>query len=172
MRLATKDLFRMTAPWEHFEDPCTAVGWSSSEETEEKTLEGVFFGLASSQTCKMNDITIGEAKLCSLYSYGEGDRCRMDVGGPLVCDDVQVGIASKDVTWCDEEYPFVWTRLDEYFDWIERTMGEHNDSQHPKRSQMFKSEVLSEEPSAGRKDRFCWKIVLLIMYHHSYFLIS
>nr|XP_023025720.1 trypsin-like [Leptinotarsa decemlineata] len=54
------------------------------------------------------------------YMHGK-DSCRGDSGGPLICGDVQYGI----VSWgrkCAEDYPGVYIRIDQYLNFIQKTM--------------------------------------------------
>ncbi|XP_023025723.1 trypsin-4-like [Leptinotarsa decemlineata] len=58
--------------------------------------------------------------ICTL-SIGK-DACKGDSGGPLLCDDVQYGIVSWGIS-CDIGFPGVYTRVDKYLKFIEKTMN-------------------------------------------------
>ncbi|KAG5878472.1 hypothetical protein JTB14_015784 [Gonioctena quinquepunctata] len=63
---------------------------------------------------------ISENVLCTLDA--NKDTCQGDSGGPLLCGDVQYGIVSWGLA-CKGGYPGVYTRVDKYLDFIQRTMN-------------------------------------------------
>nr|XP_022920338.1 brachyurin-like isoform X2 [Onthophagus taurus] len=99
------------------------------------------WGITSDDATGISDVLksaesfIMENWLCSLFFFGavrdshicsEGhtsqvSACRGDSGGPIVVDNVQVGLVSFGSGFgCESMWPTVYTRITSYLDWIEK----------------------------------------------------
>ncbi|KAK7814571.1 hypothetical protein U0070_005874 [Myodes glareolus] len=72
---------------------------------------------------------------CAGTEDGSIDACKGDSGGPLVCQDVNDvtyvwGIVSWGENCGKPEFPGVYTRVANYFDWISNYVGRALISQH------------------------------------------
>ncbi|KAF4317692.1 hypothetical protein JM18_008136 [Phytophthora kernoviae] len=100
----------------------TIVGWGLTENrTESNTLLGVNVEIITNAECnKRYDNRITEGMLCAGKGDGK-DSCNGDSGGPLIANNILVGIAS----WgrkCGAR-PGVYTRLTYVMDYINDIMG-------------------------------------------------
>merc|ERR1711971_756197 len=86
--------------------------------------------LVDNPTCNKNyeqvtDIeNIGATQICA--GLGERDSCQGDSGGPMLSSELDngriwsvIGITSFGVKCADSRFPGVYTRVDQYLDWIE-----------------------------------------------------
>ncbi|KAG5891142.1 hypothetical protein JTB14_027267 [Gonioctena quinquepunctata] len=101
------------------------MGFGRTDPTDKKSLSTVL-------NCV--DLTTITHEKCSEF-YGENisknvmctldenkDACQGDSGGPLLCGNVQYGIVSWGIS-CNSGYPGVYTRVDKYLDFIQRSMN-------------------------------------------------
>ncbi|XP_039762812.1 chymotrypsin-1-like [Pararge aegeria] len=74
-----------------------------------------------------------ETQICAISSAGKG-ACHGDSGGPLVREGRQVGIVSWGIP-CAKGKPDVYTKVESYMDWIEKTLHDNNEDHliHQKR---------------------------------------
>ncbi|XP_037686382.1 complement factor I [Choloepus didactylus] len=127
-------------PWSPYlfqpNDRCIVSGWGREKDNE-----------------KVYSLRWGEVKLignCSKYypnryyekemqcagtDDGSIDACKGDSGGPLVCTDVNNvtyvwGIVSWGENCGEKEFPGVYTKVANYFDWISNHVGRSLISQH------------------------------------------
>lgn len=95
-------------------------GWGETEDKVDKgMLLCVQLPVINISHCRYMDNNIIEDKaVCTLSEEGK-DTCRGDSGGPLMCDDTQVGILSYGPQDCGYPCkPAVYTRVDGYLDFI------------------------------------------------------
>lgn len=61
---------------------------------------------------------------CSPFFLGDGivGSCNGDSGGPLLINGTQVGIVSFGASDCSAGMPSVYTRLTEFYDWVNQTI--------------------------------------------------
>lgn len=61
------------------------------------------------------------------YISGNGTvgSCNGDSGGPLLVDGIQVGIVSFGVTDCSAGWPSVYTRVTEFYSWVDTTIADY-----------------------------------------------
>ena len=70
----------------------------------------------------VNNIDIGNTQICA--GFGSFDTCQGDSGGPMLDNELDfgkwavIGITSFGVKCADERFPGVYTRVDQYLDWI------------------------------------------------------
>ncbi|RLN49078.1 hypothetical protein BBJ29_010010 [Phytophthora kernoviae] len=124
----------------------TIVGWGLTENrTESDTLLGVNVEIITNAECnKRYDNRITEGMLCAGKGDGK-DSCNGDSGGPLINNNILVGIAS----WgrkCGAR-PGVYTRLTYVMDYINDIMDGGDGSKFAESSSGSGSSSLSEEGS-------------------------
>jgi secreted trypsin-like serine protease len=100
---------------------CVATGWGLSEidgDFEEILQQGDFTFLSNTD-CEgtWGQGQIGNGHLCG-YGAGQTATCNGDEGGPLVCGDELAGVASWHDEDCSVSWRSVFTRIPEYYDWI------------------------------------------------------
>merc|ERR1712130_796712 len=109
------------------------VGWGSTSTGTGPTsrLRQAPVQMVTQQQCanayrQVSRVTIGATKLCA----GEGtrDTCNGDSGGGLFSRNLGggfavVGVTSFGVECAREDFPGVYTRVDEYLPWIQQNMG-------------------------------------------------
>lgn len=61
------------------------------------------------------------------YLLGNGTvgSCNGDSGGPLLVDGIQVGLVSFGVSDCSAGYPSVYTRVTDFYSWINTTIANY-----------------------------------------------
>ncbi|XP_052740893.1 chymotrypsin-1-like [Bicyclus anynana] len=79
-----------------------------------------------------------ETQICAISTAGKG-ACHGDSGGPLVREGRQVGIVSWGVP-CAKGKPDVYTKVESYMDWIEKTLNDDDEDhvhfiQHKRKKQ-------------------------------------
>ena len=68
-------------------------------------------------------VSIGKTQICA--GFGSKDTCSGDSGGPMLSNELDnglwavIGITSFGVGCADDRFPGVYTRVDEYLQWIE-----------------------------------------------------
>lgn len=109
---------------------CTALGWGREELKGPifPNLREVMLQPIPNQICQImifldrKCYRISDTHMCTFVLGGKKDFCKADSGGPLICDDVQVGIISLNFGCGKEETPSVWTKVDMYENWIQEIM--------------------------------------------------
>ncbi|XP_023025722.1 trypsin [Leptinotarsa decemlineata] len=104
---------------------CLVMGWGVTDIMIQEvsfTLQCLFLPLIKNDKCSQlyKNFTITKNMICT-FSEDEEDACQGDSGGPLICEDKQIGIISWGVD-CAGDYPGVYTKIDRYLDFIEKTM--------------------------------------------------
>ena len=73
---------------------------------------------------QVNNIGIDNSQVCA--GLGDRDSCSGDSGGPMLSSELNngrwsvIGITSFGVKCGDPRFPGVYTRVDQYLDWISR----------------------------------------------------
>jgi len=108
------------------------IGWGStfSGGGPQDTLRQARVPMVSQQECAdaysaISRVTIGATKLCA--GDGRRDTCNGDSGGALLSNNIGgsfavVGVTSFGVDCAREDFPGVYTRVDQYLDWIRQNM--------------------------------------------------
>jgi hypothetical protein len=111
----------------------TVMGWGNLSTTGEQfpdKLNQVQVPLVSNASCKTSYSNLTENMLCAGYTQGGKDSCQGDSGGPLVyqLDGKwhQVGVVSFGQGCAEANYPGVYTRVENYADWITAQMQGSN----------------------------------------------
>ena len=118
-------------PLENLQGRPTIIGWGSTR------FKGPTVGHLRQATVPIEDvascddkykairrITIGNTQLCA--GDGSSDTCQGDSGGAMLSQERDspfwsiIGITSFGVECANERFPGVYTRVDQYLDWIER----------------------------------------------------
>ncbi|XP_056640963.1 transmembrane protease serine 9-like [Diorhabda sublineata] len=104
----------------------TILGWGTTETTSvSNILKKVEVIVLSNDECKStNDaynLVIQDTHLCT-SGMGIKGSCTGDSGGPLIIDDIQIGVVSFGPIDCATGYPSVFTRVSEFNDWITYTI--------------------------------------------------
>lgn len=135
VKLATPSLLKMLPPEKVFTKACQAMGWGFQEENIDVTPPELFttrLTLIDMKECirltKQFFVFEPDKMLCTLDKKSETDVCTGDSGGPLICDDYQVGIVSMGYGCARENSPNLWLRVDAYIDWIHHTILTVNSS--------------------------------------------
>lgn len=68
--------------------------------------------------------------LCACADNPPRDACQGDSGGPLVYENTIVGIVSFGEGCANRTYPGVYTRVSEYYAWIDENLLEVNWYEH------------------------------------------
>ncbi|XP_057659777.1 kallikrein-5 [Diorhabda carinulata] len=102
------------------------LGWGTTETTSvSNILKKVEVIVLSNDECKStNDaynLVIQNTHLCT-SGMGIKGSCTGDSGGPLIIDDIQIGVVSFGPIDCATGYPSVFTRVSEFNDWITYTI--------------------------------------------------
>lgn len=110
----------------------TIIGWGStfSGGGPQNRLREAQVPMVTQQTCAnayaaISRVTIGATKLCA--GDGRRDTCNGDSGGALLSNKIGnryavVGVTSFGVDCAREDFPGVYTRVDQYLDWIRQNM--------------------------------------------------
>jgi len=113
-------------------NPPTIIGWGStfSGGGPQNRLRQAKVPMVTQQQCAnayaaISRVTIGDTKLCA--GDGRRDTCNGDSGGALLSDAIGnsyavVGVTSFGVDCAREDFPGVYTRVDQYLDWIRQNM--------------------------------------------------
>lgn len=112
--------------------PPTIIGWGStfSGGGPQNRLRQANVPMVTQQTCAsayaaISRVTIGATKLCA--GDGRRDTCNGDSGGALLSNVLGnsyavVGVTSFGVDCAREDFPGVYTRVDQYLPWIRQHM--------------------------------------------------
>lgn len=104
---------------------CVFTGWGLKKYPSNdyaNSLKYIKPKIVALSTCRSNlpQYAITNANVCSFDKKGRG-ACTGDVGGPLVCDNVQYGVLSWGVP-CAVGKPDVHTNVTAYQSWIRNTI--------------------------------------------------
>lgn len=132
VQLASKSWFRNNKI-KIFEESCIALGWGREtlDGPLSNDLEEVLLQLVPSQLCQImiylehRCFRITDHHLCTFVTGGR-DFCKADSGGPLLCNDVQVGIVSLNFGCATKNTPSVWAKVDMFENWIRQTIDDDN----------------------------------------------
>ncbi|XP_072042749.1 LOW QUALITY PROTEIN: trypsin-like [Amphiura filiformis] len=113
---------------------CVVTGWGATETTVTKTtLQQVTVPVISTETCNgplwyRGEIT--DNMICAGYAEGGKDSCQGDSGGPMVCQNSAgayelQGIVSWGIGCADARNPGVYTKVNNYIEWISKTIAEN-----------------------------------------------
>ncbi|XP_013804503.2 granzyme A [Apteryx mantelli] len=116
------------------ETSCTVAGWGQTQNKEKKassTLRAVNVTIINRRICNdwkhyNGSPNITENMICAGSKTGGKDSCFGDSGGPLICNNVMVGITSfgKAKKCGVVDGPGIYTRLTkQYVLWIRKTIG-------------------------------------------------
>jgi trypsin len=92
------------------------------EDLQEALLPIVDFDTCNSDTSYEGYLT--ENMFCAGYLDGRKDGCQGDSGGPLIVDNTLVGIVSWGNGCAQENFPGVYTKVQNYASWITETTKE------------------------------------------------
>lgn len=106
---------------------CESMGWGVLGEDVNSTTPGLLvvkLSLIPNDLCveliSNFNLTLNvSTSFCTLDSQGKKGVCFGDSGGPLMCNNYQVGIASGDINCSSKYSPVIWIRVDVYYDWIQ-----------------------------------------------------
>jgi len=110
----------------------TIIGWGSTRSGggPQNRLRQAQVPMVTQQTCAnayaaISRVTIGATKMCA--GDGRRDTCNGDSGGALLSNNIGnvyavVGVTSFGVDCAREDFPGVYTRVDQYLDWIRQNM--------------------------------------------------
>ena len=118
-------------PMDQLQNEPTIIGWGSTgndRPTETKLMQTTV-PIDTVSNCDrkyrpVQNIRIGSTQICA--GFGSRDTCNGDSGGPMLSSELDngrwavIGITSFGVKCADENFPGVYTRVDQYLDWIER----------------------------------------------------
>lgn len=129
------------SPWEFFKgQKCSFTGWGRTLDGRYNSFTSLGLNLGNtdylSNYLRVANVSITDEEFClqankefvnvkyTFCTFGKFSSCIGDSGAPLVCNGYQVGIASVPSV-CPPKItpPNTWTRVDAYYDWIEKTIG-------------------------------------------------
>ncbi|CAH0546523.1 unnamed protein product [Brassicogethes aeneus] len=107
-----------------------SLGWGLTEDKSRSSIDDI------SQVLRFVNVTILDIYSCGEYFNTESKEfinesnfcvsghknkgtCSGDSGGPLMHEDVQIGIVSIGSTFCEMCYPSVFTNIAKFLDWIQ-----------------------------------------------------
>lgn len=101
---------------------CTATGWGRLQYQGKVPvlLQKLETYIVSLEVCTAEFWRVTDAHICTFKAKGAG-MCHGDSGGPLLCNNVQVGIVSFG-NECAYGTPDVFTRVYAHLDWIQKNM--------------------------------------------------
>ncbi|MEY4178173.1 MAG: hypothetical protein RLY70_1747 [Planctomycetota bacterium] len=128
----------------------TVVGWGQTKESGNSSwvLRSVRVPFVSNSDANRADSYNGQVNRNMLAAGAMGkDSCQGDSGGPLFMkndagDLRQVGIVSWGNGCARRNYPGVYTRVANYFDWINNTMSQRSFDAETGRTAMFSNPLL------------------------------
>lgn len=108
-------------------------GGRSADDLQEVTVQYI-----TTNECNDSDSYDGDVDktmMCAGVDGGGKDSCQGDSGGPLFMETngkfTQVGIVSWGVGCAEENYPGVYARISDAFDWIKDTVCNDSSTQYP-----------------------------------------
>ncbi|XP_011880749.1 PREDICTED: trypsin-1-like [Vollenhovia emeryi] len=111
-----------------YTEDCVAIGWGrhipDSSQGSGTHLRHVRIPLISPDKCPMLNVH-KEKQLCAGLPEGGRDACKGDSGGPLLCNGTQVGIVSWGAGCARPNAPGVYSRVDFYLQWLNKTIVEN-----------------------------------------------
>lgn len=97
------------------------TGWGQTDAYNGSSLSTVLLSqeniVISNEECTLVYYDLKSYDICMGTEVGKSP-CVGDYGSPLMVDEVQVGVASQGVMYCIPGYPFVFTRVSSFLDWI------------------------------------------------------
>ncbi|XP_074647650.1 plasminogen-like [Tubulanus polymorphus] len=110
---------------------CYVTGWGLTHGTSfHGNLKQAMVPIVSQATCRQSDYygrAIRQSMLCAGYEMGGHDACKMDSGGPLVCENngiyEQYGIVSFGIGCAEVRKPGIYVRLNLYLGWVKAVMA-------------------------------------------------
>ncbi|XP_018372450.1 PREDICTED: trypsin-2-like [Trachymyrmex cornetzi] len=98
--------------------PCTLSGWgnTSLNGSTSNNMQEIELTVYPQKDCKAAQPKVTDSHICTLTTEGEG-ACYGDFGGPLVANEVQIGIVSFS-TSCAFGFPDIYTRVSSFVTWI------------------------------------------------------
>lgn len=107
--------------------PTEIAGWGNMSITSEDyptNLMEVLVPIVDFDTCNsLYDGGVTSNMICAGYLDGGKDSCQGDSGGPLTVDKTLVGIISWGEGCAQENYPGVYTKVQNYDDWIKQAQA-------------------------------------------------
>ncbi|KAG5897942.1 hypothetical protein JTB14_014055 [Gonioctena quinquepunctata] len=100
------------------------TGWGETNGVRKykQTLQGAVVQIISNEVCQKIIDDVEETDLCTSGENGVG-ACDIDVGSPLVKNDVQVGMVTRLPKRCGNGDPTVYIRIGKYVEWIKKEAG-------------------------------------------------
>lgn len=100
---------------------CTTVGWGADQRATD-TLLATGVSILNNSKCRMLYGFIPGRMLCAGDLTGRNDSCTGDSGGPLICQEVTVGLVSFGKKCATPNMGAAYTNLFYFLDWIEEEM--------------------------------------------------
>jgi hypothetical protein len=100
---------------------CTTTGWGGTDPTDgfPNLMRRAELTVLSNTDCESSytEFAIGASHVCG---FGDGLRgiCNGDIGGPLECADILIGVTSWGEATCSPSYPSVFSRVSDSYNWI------------------------------------------------------
>lgn len=113
---------------------CTTIGWGYESEFASwlpEVLKKVDVPLLSSESCQSmyrtwetnSRIIITDTMICAGFTNGGRDSCGGDSGGPLIANNVLVGVTSWAIGCARENAPGVYSDVRYFREWIRENSG-------------------------------------------------
>ncbi|MEA1879160.1 MAG: trypsin-like serine protease [Campylobacterota bacterium] len=107
--------------------PTEVAGWGNMSTTSEvfpTSLMEALVPIVDLDTCNTHyEGNITSNMFCAGYFDGTKDSCQGDSGGPLVVNNSLVGIVSWGAGCAEENFPGVYTKVQNYDDWIKNAQS-------------------------------------------------
>ncbi|KAI9559691.1 hypothetical protein GHT06_013696 [Daphnia sinensis] len=112
----------------------TVAGWGHDKSggRHATKLRKVGVPILANEKCKQwlvegrKDLAITENSMCAGYEEGGKDSCNGDSGGPLMIQEkshhVAIGLVSGGIGCALPKLPGIYTRIDNYLEWISQTL--------------------------------------------------
>ncbi|KAL0125731.1 hypothetical protein PUN28_004650 [Cardiocondyla obscurior] len=128
VQYVTLPVVYITDIFQIYTEDCVTVGWGQhipgSHQGSGTYLRHVQIPLILPDKCPMPSVH-KEKQLCAGLLEGGRDSCRGDSGGPLLCNGTQVGIVSWGEGCAVPNAPGVYTRVDFYLEWLNKSIVEN-----------------------------------------------